>query len=95
MMLFPCGYYLLGLLIGCTYFFNFSFQYSYDLLLQYLHKSQSIIMLGIINEHINFQGAVRSYLFFISMLPLPYLLLTFPPFAYVIYSFSWTTNLNC
>ncbi|KAK4410701.1 Transcription initiation factor TFIID subunit [Sesamum angolense] len=30
-------------------------QYSYDLLLQYLHKSQSITMLGIINEHINFQ----------------------------------------
>ncbi|KAK1430720.1 hypothetical protein QVD17_13669 [Tagetes erecta] len=30
-------------------------QYSYDLLLQYLHKTQSIIMLGIINEHINFQ----------------------------------------
>ncbi|GFQ06474.1 transcription initiation factor TFIID subunit 5 [Phtheirospermum japonicum] len=29
-------------------------QYSYDLLLQYLHKSQSITMLGIINEHINF-----------------------------------------
>ncbi|XP_052210285.1 transcription initiation factor TFIID subunit 5 [Diospyros lotus] len=30
-------------------------QYSYELLLQYLHKSQSITMLGIINEHINFQ----------------------------------------
>lgn len=30
-------------------------QYSYDLLLQYLHKTQSITMLGIINEHINFQ----------------------------------------
>ncbi|XP_059640174.1 transcription initiation factor TFIID subunit 5 isoform X2 [Cornus florida] len=30
-------------------------QYSYDLLLQYLHKSESIIILGIINEHINFQ----------------------------------------
>ncbi|KAG8379567.1 hypothetical protein BUALT_Bualt07G0102400 [Buddleja alternifolia] len=30
-------------------------QYSYDLLLQYLHKSQSITMLGVINEHINFQ----------------------------------------
>ncbi|KAL8153319.1 hypothetical protein V2J09_011079 [Rumex salicifolius] len=30
-------------------------QYSYDLLLQYLHNSQSITMLGIINEHINFQ----------------------------------------
>ncbi|CAA0806841.1 Transcription initiation factor TFIID subunit 5 [Striga hermonthica] len=30
-------------------------QYSYDLLLQYLHKSQSTTMLGIINEHINFQ----------------------------------------
>ncbi|KAG6410650.1 hypothetical protein SASPL_128715 [Salvia splendens] len=30
-------------------------QYSYDLLLQYLHKSQSITMLGIVNEHINFQ----------------------------------------
>lgn len=32
-------------------------QYSYDLLLQYLHNSQSITMLGIINEHINFQVA--------------------------------------
>ncbi|CDP05651.1 unnamed protein product [Coffea canephora] len=30
-------------------------QYSYDLLLQYLHKKQSVVMLGLINEHINFQ----------------------------------------
>ncbi|KAJ8560256.1 hypothetical protein K7X08_004314 [Anisodus acutangulus] len=30
-------------------------QYSYDLLLQYLHKTESITMLGIINERINFQ----------------------------------------
>ncbi|XP_057466815.1 transcription initiation factor TFIID subunit 5-like isoform X2 [Actinidia eriantha] len=30
-------------------------QYSYELLLQYLHKTQSIMMLGVINEHINFQ----------------------------------------
>ncbi|XP_010541564.1 PREDICTED: transcription initiation factor TFIID subunit 5 [Tarenaya hassleriana] len=30
-------------------------QYSYDLLLQYLHRTESTIMLGIINEHINFQ----------------------------------------
>ncbi|CAH1447913.1 unnamed protein product [Lactuca virosa] len=30
-------------------------QYSYDLLMQYLHKTQSITMLGIINEHIDFQ----------------------------------------
>lgn len=30
-------------------------QYSYELLLQYLHKTQSIPMLGIINERINFQ----------------------------------------
>ncbi|CAI9112237.1 OLC1v1012656C2 [Oldenlandia corymbosa var. corymbosa] len=30
-------------------------QYSHDLLLQYLHKTQSITMLGVINEHINFQ----------------------------------------
>ncbi|GFP82620.1 transcription initiation factor TFIID subunit 5 [Phtheirospermum japonicum] len=30
-------------------------QYSYELLLQFLHKSQSITILGIINEHINFQ----------------------------------------
>ncbi|THG05229.1 hypothetical protein TEA_013674 [Camellia sinensis var. sinensis] len=30
-------------------------QYSYELLLQYLHKTQSITMLGVINEHINFQ----------------------------------------
>ncbi|KAL3617649.1 Transcription initiation factor TFIID subunit 5 [Castilleja foliolosa] len=29
-------------------------KYSYDLLLQYLYKSQSTTMLGIINEHINF-----------------------------------------
>ncbi|KAK3036809.1 hypothetical protein RJ639_030501 [Escallonia herrerae] len=29
--------------------------YSYELLLQYLHKTQSITMLGIINERINFQ----------------------------------------
>ncbi|KAK3028589.1 hypothetical protein RJ639_038379 [Escallonia herrerae] len=31
------------------------FTYSYELLLQYLHKTQSITMLGIINERINFQ----------------------------------------
>ncbi|MBA0821074.1 hypothetical protein Goarm_017952 [Gossypium armourianum] len=30
-------------------------QYSYGLLLQYLHKTQSTAMLGVINEHINFQ----------------------------------------
>ncbi|KAF3776666.1 Transcription initiation factor TFIID subunit 5 [Nymphaea thermarum] len=30
-------------------------QYSYDLLLQYLQKSESMIMLGIINERINFR----------------------------------------
>ncbi|XP_042482194.1 transcription initiation factor TFIID subunit 5 isoform X1 [Macadamia integrifolia] len=30
-------------------------QYSYELLLQYLQKTQSITILGIINEHINFQ----------------------------------------
>ncbi|XAR57682.1 hypothetical protein NMG60_11025924 [Bertholletia excelsa] len=30
-------------------------QYSYELLLQYLHKTQSITILGVINEHINFQ----------------------------------------
>ncbi|XVF35668.1 hypothetical protein REPUB_Repub18cG0166000 [Reevesia pubescens] len=29
-------------------------QHSYDLLLQYLHKTQSTAMLGVINEHINF-----------------------------------------
>nr|XP_043629689.1 transcription initiation factor TFIID subunit 5 [Erigeron canadensis]XP_043629690.1 transcription initiation factor TFIID subunit 5 [Erigeron canadensis] len=30
-------------------------QYSYEILLQYLHKTQLITMLGIINEHIDFQ----------------------------------------
>ncbi|XP_057531482.1 transcription initiation factor TFIID subunit 5 [Amaranthus tricolor] len=30
-------------------------QYAYELLLQYLHNTQSITMLGVINEHINFQ----------------------------------------
>ncbi|GMH24473.1 hypothetical protein Nepgr_026316 [Nepenthes gracilis] len=30
-------------------------QYSYELLLQYLHNTQSITMLGVINEHIDFQ----------------------------------------
>lgn len=30
-------------------------EYSYELLLQYLQKSQSLTMLGVINEHINFQ----------------------------------------
>ncbi|KAJ7966256.1 transcription initiation factor TFIID subunit 5 [Quillaja saponaria] len=29
-------------------------QYSYELLLQYLHKTQSTTILGVINEHINF-----------------------------------------
>ncbi|KAF5743360.1 hypothetical protein HS088_TW09G01428 [Tripterygium wilfordii] len=31
-------------------------QHSSKLMLQYLHKSESTTMLGIINEHINFQG---------------------------------------
>jgi len=31
-------------------------QYSYELLLQHLHSTQSTTILGIINEHINFQG---------------------------------------
>ncbi|KAL6345464.1 hypothetical protein AAG906_017184 [Vitis piasezkii] len=35
-------------------------QYSYELLLQYLHKTQSITMLGVINEHINFKPASIS-----------------------------------
>lgn len=30
-------------------------QYSYELLLQYLHNTQLITMLGVVNEHINFQ----------------------------------------
>lgn len=30
-------------------------EYSYDLLLQYLQKTQALTMLGIINEHINFE----------------------------------------
>lgn len=30
-------------------------QYSYELLLQYLHNTKAIPMLGVINEHINFQ----------------------------------------
>ncbi|KAM7255708.1 hypothetical protein ACFE04_008606 [Oxalis oulophora] len=30
-------------------------QYSYELLLQYLHKTKSTTILGLINEHINFQ----------------------------------------
>ncbi|KAJ4810576.1 Transcription initiation factor TFIID subunit 5 [Rhynchospora pubera] len=30
-------------------------QYSYELLVQYLHKTQSLAMLGVINEHINFE----------------------------------------
>ncbi|XP_073001690.1 transcription initiation factor TFIID subunit 5 isoform X2 [Typha latifolia] len=30
-------------------------EYSYDLLLQYLQKTQSLAMLGVINEHINFE----------------------------------------
>lgn len=39
-----------------------SCQYSYELLLQFLHKSQSTTILGIINEHINFQGISFLYL---------------------------------
>ncbi|KAI7983375.1 Transcription initiation factor TFIID subunit 5 [Camellia lanceoleosa] len=35
-------------------------QYSYELLLQYLHKTQSITMLRVINEHINFQVSPRQ-----------------------------------
>ena len=33
-----------------------SWQYSYELLLQFLQKTQSTTILGVINEHINFQG---------------------------------------
>jgi transcription initiation factor TFIID subunit 5 len=30
-------------------------QYSYELLVQYLHKTKSLAMLGVINQHINFE----------------------------------------
>ncbi|RZR96661.1 hypothetical protein BHM03_00025705 [Ensete ventricosum] len=32
------------------------YKYAYDLLLQYLQKTQSLTILGIINERINFEG---------------------------------------
>jgi hypothetical protein len=34
----------------------FGMQYSFELLLQYLHGTDSMLMLGIVNEHINIQG---------------------------------------
>ncbi|KAJ0091469.1 hypothetical protein Patl1_12575 [Pistacia atlantica] len=38
-------------------------QYSYELLLQYLHKTQCTKMLGIINERINFEGTIVLHCF--------------------------------
>jgi hypothetical protein len=35
-------------------------QYSYELLLQYLQKTQALVMLGIINERIIFEGTVAQ-----------------------------------
>ncbi|GJZ25821.1 transcription initiation factor TFIID subunit 5-like protein [Tanacetum coccineum] len=35
-------------------------EYSLELLLEYLHKTQSIMMLGIINEYIEFQVTPRQ-----------------------------------
>ncbi|KAM7252656.1 hypothetical protein ACFE04_008165 [Oxalis oulophora] len=35
-------------------------QYSYELLLQYLHKTKSTTILGLINEHINFQEQMEE-----------------------------------
>jgi len=31
-------------------------EYSYELLLQYLQKTQALVVLGVINEHITFEG---------------------------------------
>lgn len=36
-------------------------QYSYELLLQHLHSMQSTTIIGIINEHINFQGTFPHF----------------------------------
>lgn len=44
--------------------FLLSRQYSYELLLQFLHKTQSTTILGIINEHINFQGISLDCLYY-------------------------------
>jgi hypothetical protein len=36
----------------------FQLQYSYELLLQYLQKTQALVVLGVINEHITFEGTI-------------------------------------
>uniref|UniRef100_A0A453T4Z6 TFIID subunit TAF5 NTD2 domain-containing protein n=1 Tax=Aegilops tauschii subsp. strangulata TaxID=200361 RepID=A0A453T4Z6_AEGTS len=53
-------------------------EYSYELLLQYLQKTQALVMLGIINERIIFEGTVPSLLRLYRTFYLPSLL-TFPP----------------
>lgn len=41
---------------------NFLLQYSYELLLQYLQKTQALVMLGIINERITFEGTIPQFI---------------------------------
>lgn len=60
----PFGYGSMHLkLIYCILLLSFvaPLQYSSELLLEYLHKTQSIMMLGIINEYIDFQGKFFYY----------------------------------
>lgn len=64
-------------------------QYSYELLLQYLQKTQALVMLGIINERIIFEGTVSSLLRLYHAFYLPSLPKSFPPiFLYAILAVS-------
>jgi hypothetical protein len=36
----------------------FSIAYSYELPLQYLQKTQALVVLGVISEHITFEGTI-------------------------------------
>lgn len=70
-----------------------SSQYSYELLLQFLHKSQSTTVLGIINEHINFQGT--RFFFYRLCKNASFIFIWCVMYACVLVcSFSWTAQLN-
>jgi len=85
-----------------TIFFTlFHLQYSYELLLQYLQKTQALVVLGVINEHITFEGTIP---FSVEMSPICNFVLYFCIFTsdnllyhfYVRYigSISWAALIN-
>lgn len=65
------------------------YQYSYELLLQHLHSTQSTTILGIVNEHINFQGTFIHFWLHLFILTSCYY--SYFVFNFLQYSYLWTT----